>query len=124
MKKMFLTLSVIGCLFAGDTVVPPNEKYKINTSDMWYLYNFPKKKCELSTFQEKADFINGIRAENVLITEKYINDAGVTYMLNYDNKGTEFTIAVMNNYGECRLFEDVMVKGLDVKAKDYVGLKK
>lgn len=29
----------------------------------------------------------------------------------------------MNTYGECRLYEDIMIKNKDVKAKDYVNLK-
>lgn len=124
MKKIFMSLALVGCMFAGDTIVPPNEKYKINTADMWWLYNHPKKKCEATTFKERTDFVNNIRSENALITEKYVNDAGVIYKINYENRGEEFTIGVMNTYGACRLFEDIVIKGLDVKAKNYVGMKK
>ena len=128
MKRLTLgMLLVLGTstvnLFAGDTIVPPNEKYKINTSDIWYLYNYPLKKCEETTFRERTNFINAIRSEDAIITEKYINDAGVTYVVNYEHKGSEFKIGLMDTYGECRLYEDIMVKNKDVLAKDYVNLK-
>lgn len=123
MKKIIMSLALVGSLFAGDTIVPPNEKYKINTTDIWYLYNFPAKKCEPTTFKERTEIIASVRSENAIITEKYINDAGTTYLINYEYKGTEHRSALMNNYGECRLFEDIMIKGLDVKSANYVDLK-
>lgn len=127
MKRLTL-LVLTGALlastaFAGDTIVPPNEKYKINTTDIWWLYNHPLKKCEETTFKERTNFINAVRSENAIITEKYINDAGVTYVVNYEHKGEEYKIGLMNTYGECRLYQDIMIKGLGVKAKDYINMK-
>lgn len=79
-------------IFAGDTIVPPNEKYKISTTDIWYLYNYPLKRCEETTFKERTNYINDIRSEEYIITEKYVNDAGVTYMVNCEHKGEEYKI--------------------------------
>ena len=123
MKKIVLLIALITGLFAGDTVVPPNEKYRLNTQDIAYQYDFKKKKCEAPNFSYKTTVINTVRAEEALITEKYINDAGVTYIINYEYNGSEYRIALMDSYGECRLFEDIMIKGLDVKSASYKGMK-
>lgn len=127
MKRLTLTVLTGALLastaFAGHTVVPPNEKYKINTSDMTWQYDFQAKKCIKPSFGDRQIFVNAIRAENAIITEKYINGAGVTYVVNYEHKGEEYKIGLMNTYGECRLYQDIMIKGLDVKAKDYINMK-
>lgn len=123
MKKLLLVSLLISSIFAGDTVVPPNEKYKLNTADITHQYDYQKKKCVTTTFSYKTAVINAVRAEEALITEKYVNDAGITYLINYEIDKIEYRIALMDSYGECKLFEDVSIKGLDVKSINYKNLK-
>lgn len=123
MKKIVLLFVLITGLFAGDTVVPPNEKYRISSADIFWQYDFQQKKCAKPTFSYKTAVINAVRAEDALITEKYMNDAGTTYLINYELDGVEYRIAMMDSYGQCRLFEDIMIKHLDVKSAKYIGLQ-
>lgn len=125
MKKIVLGLLGLGLVsgsFAGNTVVPANEKLKINTSDIIWQYNFSTKKCFQPPFENRQVIINAIRSENAQITEKYMNDAGNTYQINYVYKGDEYRIMLMNTYGECRFYQDLMIKDMDVDSKNYVNL--
>lgn len=107
---------------AGHTVVPPNEKYKINTSDMTWQYDFQQKKCVQPDFSDRQVIVNAIRAENAQITEKFMNAAGTTYQINYMYKGDEYRIMVMDKFGECRFYQDLMIKDMNVEDTQYVGL--
>lgn len=110
-------------LFAGYTVVPANEKLKINTNDIIWQYDFQKKKCVQPAFAYRQTVINAVRADNAQITEKFVNEAGTTYQINYEYKGDEYRIMVMNGYGECRFYQDLMIKDMNVEDKQYVNLK-
>lgn len=123
MKKILIALSLSVALFAGHTVVPANEKLKINTSDMIWQYDFQQKKCFKPSFEDRQIIVNAIRAENAQITEKFVNEAGTTYQINYMYKGDEYRIMLMNTYGECRFYQDLIIKDMDVKDKQYVNLK-
>lgn len=123
MKKIILLVVAVMSLFAGYTVVPPNEKYKINTSDIIWQYDFQKKKCVAPTFEDRQTIINAIRADNAQITEKFINEAGTSYQINYMFKGDEYRIMLMSNYGECRFYQDLMIKDMNVEDKQYVNMK-
>lgn len=122
MKKLLLLSAITSVMLAGYTVVPANEKFKINTSDIIWQYNFQSKKCEQPTFQERQVIINAIRADNAQITEKFINDAGTTYQINYMYNNDEYRIMLMNTFGECRFYQDLMIKDLNVEDKQYIGL--
>lgn len=124
MKKLGLSAILIATLaFAGDTIVPPNEKYKISTPDLMHQYDYQVKKCVPTTFEYRQTVVNAVRAENAIISEKYENRVGTTYLINYEFKGDEYRIALMDSFGECRLFEDIMIKHLDVNPDNYKNLK-
>jgi hypothetical protein len=75
------------------------------------------------TFADRQTIINAVRADNAQITEKFVNEAGTTYQINYEYKGDEYRIIVMNGYGECRFYQDLMIKDMNVEDKQYVNLK-
>lgn len=111
-------------LNAGVTIVPQNEHLKVNTSDIPYRYNYELKKCEKSTFGLKSLIVDMLRRGEAIIDDKFINDAGVAYAISYEYAGREYEMSAMDSYGECRLYEDVVIKGLDVKdMKVYRNLK-
>lgn len=126
MKKLGLSLvgllGLVGNLYAGHTIVPANEKFKINTNDMVWQYDFQKKKCVQPTFEDRQVIVNAVRADNAQITEKFINEAGTTYQINYEYKDREYRIMVMDKYGECRFYQDLMIKDMNVEDKQYVNL--
>lgn len=123
MKKIYASAILATSLFAGQTIVPPNEKYKINTPDLMYQYDYISKKCGPTTFEFRQTVVNAVRAENAIISEKFENRVGTTYYVNYEFKGEEYRIALMDNYGECRLFEDIIVKHIDADPEKYRNLK-
>jgi hypothetical protein len=56
MKKLGIFGLLCFCaslLFAGHTVVPANEKLKINTNDIVWQYDFQKKKCVQPAFADR-----------------------------------------------------------------------
>ena len=122
MKKLLLSSILTSAVFAGHTIVPVNEKLKINTSDIIWQYNFQSKKCEQPSFQDRQVIINAIRADNAQITEKFMNDAGTTYQINYMYNNDEYRIMLMNTFGECRFYQDLMIKDLNVEDKQYINL--
>ena len=121
--KLLLILLTSLSLFAGDTIVPPNEKFKLSTTDLMYQYDYQAKKCKSTTFEYRQIIVNSVRADNALISEKYENKAGTAYLINYEYKGDEYRIALMDSFGECKLYEDIMIKHLDVKSDSYINLK-
>lgn len=121
--KPLLALLISLSLFAGDTIIPPNEKFKLSTTDLMYQYDYQAKSCGPTTFEHRQIIVNEVRADNALISEKYENKAGTTYLINYEYKGDEYRIALMDSFGECRLYEDIMIKHLDVKSDKYINLK-
>ncbi len=131
MKKFILssvlTVSITAVqLFAGTTVVPPNEYAKINTNDVLYRYNYQYKKCERMDLSLRVAVIDVIRGSYSSIDEKFVNDAGTTWIVSYvDTKNNkEYEMNLMNTYGECRFFEDIMIKDIkDVDVSKYVKLK-
>ena len=123
MKKIYLSTLLSMSLFAGQTIVPPNEKFKINTPDLMFQYDYQGKKCGPTDFEFRQTVVNAVRAENAIISEKYENRVGTTYLINYEFKGEEYRIALMDSFGECRLFEDILIKHLDVNPDNYKNLK-
>ena len=120
---------LVGAMFAtsstaGVTVVPQNEHLKVNTSDIPYRYNYDLKKCEKSSFGLKSLIVDMLRRGEAIIDDKFVNDAGVSYAISYEYAGREYEMSAMDSYGECRLYEDVVIKGIDVKdMKVYRNLK-
>lgn len=108
-------LGLVGTsLFAGD--------YDINTNNIQSFYNFKDKKCDTLTFKDKANTIRDIRNGYIIVNEKYTNDAGVTYILvGSDTNGKEFEMVFTSNYNQCRLYEDLILKKLDVKVENYIN---
>lgn len=124
MKKIITTLCLATVLFAGETIVPKDEHLRINTNDIVYRYNYDLKKCVTTSFGYRTETIELLKNGKAIVDEKYVNDAGTSRLISYVMDGNEYQMAVMDTFGECRLFEDIMIKNMDVKdSKTYKNLK-
>ena len=129
MKKLIKGLlgatAIAAVAYCGETQISPNEKYRINSGDIMFQYNYRTLKCERVPFDARSAFINILRNGASIIDEKYENMVGTTYLISFvDSRGTEKQAAVMDNYGECRLFQDVEIKKMkDVDFNKYINLR-
>lgn len=126
MKKVVLFVAGLLAsvqLNAGVSVVPQNEFAKINTADIPYRYNYTLKKCEAMDFQLRVQTVDMIRGKNSSVDEKFVNEAGTTWIVSFLLDGKEYEAALMSTFGECRFYEDVVIKKLDVKDTQYKNLK-
>lgn len=117
MKKV-----VLSCLVGlGLSVAACAADYEMRSGDVKNFYNFKDKKCDTLAFNEKADIIKDIRNGKLIIDNKYANDAGETYVVvgEWEN-GKEFEMILTSNYNECRFYEDLVIKKMDVKAAAYM----
>ena len=105
-----------GAALAGD--------YDVKSGDIKNFYNFKEKKCDTLTFNDKANIIRDLRNGQLIIDEKYINDAGETYVVvGASNDDKEFEMIITSNYNQCRFYEDLVIKKLGVKAQAYMAKK-
>ena len=95
--------------------------YDIKSGDIKNFYNFKEKKCDTLLFNDKANIIKDIRDGNLIVDEHYVNDAGETYIITgaYDD-GKEFEMVMTSSYNQCRFYEDLIIKKMDVKAAAYM----
>ena len=121
MKKIVLSC-MIGLIGFGGAVLAGD--YDVKSGDIKNFYNFKEKKCDTLTFNDKANIIRDLRNGQLIVDEKYINDAGETYvMVGAYNDGKEFEMIITSNYNQCRFYEDLVIKKLDVKAQAYMAKK-
>lgn len=116
MKKivMLLMLGLVGGLFANE----------LTSRNMNYYWNFKQKKCVKTSFDLKKDILKSYQNGWMIIDEKFVNDAGTILVLLTELDGEEVETLVFSNFGVCRLYEDVIFKGLS-EARDYqyIGLE-
>ena len=121
MKKIVLSC-IIGLIgFGGFGGAALAGDYDVKSGDIKNFYNFKEKKCDTLTFNDKANIIRDLRNGLLIIDEKYINDAGETYVVvgAYDN-GKEYEMVITSSYNQCRFYEDLVIKKMDVKAVAYM----
>lgn len=118
MKKIVLNCLVgFGCLVGSANA----GEYDIKSGDIKNFYNFKQKKCDTLTFNNKANIIRDLRNGYMIVDEKYINEAGETFVIigSYPD-GSEFEMILTSNYNQCRFYEDLVIKKMDVNAKSYM----
>lgn len=122
MKKI-LGLLLVGCLSIG-TIGAVAEDSDIKADDLNYYWNFKEKKCSKMLFADKAAVIKDYKNKYLIANRDYINDAGrfMEFLGEYEDQ-SEFTMVIMSTYGECRFYEDLVIKNLDVKAIQYAKVK-
>ena len=100
------------------------QDYDIKVSDLKSFYNVKDKKCDTLSFNTKTAIINDIRNGNLIVDEKYINDAGITYIIvgEWEN-GQGYEMVITSNWNRCRFYEDLIIKKMDVKAQAYMAKK-
>ena len=98
------------------------QDYDIKVSDLKSFYNVKDKKCDTLSFNMKTFIINDIRNGNLIVNEKYINDAGITYIIvgEWEN-GQGYEMVITSNLNQCRFYEDLIIKKMDVKANAYMN---
>lgn len=116
-RKLCLGLGLVG--IAAINLIA--EDYNIKSGDIKNFYNFKEKKCDTLLFSDKANIIKDIRNGYLIVDEHYRNDAGETYILTgaYDN-GKEYEMVLTSSYNQCRFYEDLVIKKMDVKAIAYM----
>lgn len=115
--KLCLGLGLVG--IAAINLIA--EDYNIKSGDIKNFYNFKEKKCDTLLFSDKANIIKDIRNGNLIIDEHYRNDAGETYIITGAyNDGKEFEMVITSSYNQCRFYEDLVIKKMDVKAIAYM----
>ena len=122
MKKLGLIgLGLIGLISIGTSNVMAKD---IIMSDMNYFWNVKDKKCEKAFFKDKAITMKDIERGDLIVDQKYDNDAGTVVMIAGEDSKTkeEFTITTFSNYQVCRFYEDLIIKKMDVKAKQYINV--
>lgn len=121
MKKIF-TVGVIACLslnlFGSITEVPRNINYKLNTDDVAYRYNFKKLSCERLDYSLRAEIIRMARNNILTVENMYENSAGTALETSYEDRGTIYEMVLADTYGECRLYQDVVINSKKVNADD------
>jgi len=120
-RKIGLVCLGLVCLGLGT----PNllaENYNIKMEDIKNFYNFKDKKCDSLTFNDKTSIIKDLRNGYLIVNEKYKNDAGETFVIvGESEKGEEYEMILTSNYNQCRFYEDLVIKRLDVKAEAYMN---
>lgn len=118
MKKLLFGLVCLGALY---TMVF-GEDYSIKTNDLKSFYNVKEKKCNAMPFNMKTNIINDLRNGTIIVDSKYTNDAGTTYIVVGEwANGQEYEMILTSNWNQCRFYEDLVIKKMDVYAKDYMN---
>ena len=119
MKKFLISIGlVVGlCLssFAGED---------ISATDINYFWNFKDSKCDSTPFSLKKNLIYEVRDGTLILDKVYRNDAGKAIrLIGQNNDKSEYEIWLMSTYGECRYFDDLILKNKQVKDTDYMYMK-
>lgn len=118
MKKLLFCLVCLGAL----STMVFGEDYSIKTNDLKSFYNVKEKKCNAMPFNMKTNIINDLRNGTIIVDSKYTNDAGTTYIVVGEwANGQEYEMILTSNWNQCRFYEDLVIKKMDVYAKDYMN---
>lgn len=117
MKKILIVCMLCFSLVASAA----NNKLVFN--DLNYIFDYSINKCSAQDFKSKKFFFEEYNDGTIIVTEKTSALPGyiVATIGEYSGKEKIFTFA--STYGACRLFEDYMIKNMDVNPKNYVNMK-
>jgi hypothetical protein len=113
MKKLF------GFLLVSVIVLSANT---LEVNDLGYHYNFGVKKCEKTTFDFKKAIWDNYHNGFAILDKKYKNATGTFSRLIFEIDGEEKELIATSSFGGCRLYEDVIVKDMDVEDIQYVDV--
>lgn len=122
--KAKLKIGVISCMLAlGCSLQASND---VGVDDLNWYWNFAQKKCTAASFKNKGDVIKDIRNGYLIVNKDFTNSAGrILELVGEDDRDkTEFNMIFTSTYGECRFYEDLVVKDMkNAEAKQYVNVK-
>ena len=114
MKKLLGIIALSTIAFAANT---------LEFNDLTYHYNFGAKKCEKTSFDFKKVIWGDFNKGFIILDKKYLNDTGTFSRLILEIDGVEKEIILTSSFGGCRLYEDLIVKDMEVEAIQYVNVK-
>lgn len=91
--------------------------------DLNYIFSQGSAKCEKQNVVTKKFIFNEYNQGDVIIINKISTVAGNVIRVVWLNEDKEMYLNVMSSYGACMLYDDVVIKNLDVEVEDYIDLK-
>ncbi len=99
------------------------DNNKLDFNDLWYAFDYGNNKCKAQRFDIKKFIFNEYNNGTIIVTNKIDALPGNIVIAAAEFDGKEKTFTFASTYGACKLFEDAVIRKMDVDPKNYVNMK-
>lgn len=99
------------------------DNNKLDFSDLNYVFDYGKDKCKAQEFKMKKFIFEEYNNGATIVTNKVKALPGNIVFSAAEFNGKEMTFTFASTYGACKLFEDAVIRKMDVDPKNYVNMK-
>ena len=99
------------------------DNNKLDFSDLNYVFDYSIDKCKAQEFKFKKFIFEEYNNGTIIVTDKLDVLPGYIVIAAGEFDGKEKTFTFASTYGACKLFEDAVIRKMDVDHKNYVNMK-